>query len=84
MLIEQIIEFQLRGPGPPDWICTPATGYFMTKQKSLTENLPVDYCLLLKYCWRQCTLLSSAWAKLFPKLIPKCKISNMFWAYIVS
>ena len=47
MLIEQIIEFQLRGPGPPGCICTPATGYFMTKQKSLEENLPVDYCLLL-------------------------------------
>ena len=33
MLIEQIIGFQLMGPGPPGRTCTPITGYFMTKQK---------------------------------------------------
>ena len=26
MLIKQIIEFQLRGPGPPGRTCTPMTG----------------------------------------------------------
>ena len=26
ILIEQIIEFQLRGPGPPGRACTPITG----------------------------------------------------------
>ena len=36
MLIEQIIEFELRKPWPPSRICTSTTGYFhdMTKQKS--------------------------------------------------
>ena len=28
MLIEQIIEFELRGPGPPGRTCTPTTDYF--------------------------------------------------------
>ena len=28
MLIERIIEFELRGPGPPGRTCTPITGYF--------------------------------------------------------
>ena len=28
MLIEQIIEFELKGPGPPGRTCTPKTGYF--------------------------------------------------------
>ena len=37
MLIEQIIEFELREPRPPGRICTYTTGSFhdMTKQKSL-------------------------------------------------
>ena len=28
MLIEQTIEFELRGPGPPGRKCTYTTGYF--------------------------------------------------------
>ena len=37
MLIEQIIEFELREPRPFGHICTYTTGYFhdVTKQKSL-------------------------------------------------
>ena len=31
MLIEQIIELQLRGPGPPVRTCTPIAGYFHDK-----------------------------------------------------
>ena len=34
MLIEQTIEFQLRGPGPPGRTCTSITVIFMIKQKS--------------------------------------------------
>ena len=36
MLIEQIIEFELRGPGPPDHTgtVTPKAGIFMPKQRS--------------------------------------------------
>ena len=37
MLIEQIIEFKLRGLGPPDRTCTPTTGYFHVKKKSLRK-----------------------------------------------
>ena len=33
MLIEQIIEHQLRGPGPPGRTCTPITDYFYDKTK---------------------------------------------------
>ena len=47
MLIEQIIELQLRGSGLPDQTCTPITGYFHYKTKISKENLRVDYYLLL-------------------------------------
>ena len=46
MLIEQIIEFKLRGLGPLNR--TPTTGYFHVKTKISKENLRVDY-LPLKY-----------------------------------
>ena len=48
MLIEQIIEFTLRGLWPLNRTCTPTTGYFHVKTKISMENLRVDY-LLLKY-----------------------------------
>ena len=57
MLIERIIEFELRGPGPPGHSCTPITVYFYDKTKIRKKNLAVDYYLLLKYCRRQCTSL---------------------------
>ena len=56
MLSEQIIEFELRGPGPPGRT-TPVTGYFLNKTKISEENLQVNYYLLLKYCRRQCAQL---------------------------
>ena len=46
MLIEQIIEFKLRGLGPLNRTCTPTTGYFRVKIKISKENLRVDYLLL--------------------------------------
>ena len=39
MLIEQIIEFQLRGPWPT---CTFITGYLHDKTKFFKENLLVN------------------------------------------
>ena len=57
MLIERIIERQLRGPSLPGRTCTPITDYFHDKTKISKENLRVDYYLLLKCCKRQCTLL---------------------------
>ena len=47
MLIEQTIELQLRGPGPPDRTCTPKSDYFQDKTK-IAKNLWVNYYLLLK------------------------------------
>ena len=61
MLIERIIKLQLRGPGPPGQTYTPITGYCHDKTKISKENLRVDYYLLLRFCKRQCTLLSSSW-----------------------
>ena len=53
--MEQIIEFELRGPGPPSRTC-PTAGYFDDKTKISKEYLQVDYYLLLKYLRRQCAL----------------------------
>ena len=47
MLIEQIIELQLRVPGPPAQTCAPITGYFHDKTKISKENLRVDFFI---YC----------------------------------
>ena len=33
MLIEQIVEFELAGPGPPGRVCALKTGYFRDKAK---------------------------------------------------
>ena len=52
---------------------------FMTKQKSLKENLRVDYYLLLKYCSRQCTWLSPTWAKSLTKFNTQMQDLKMFW-----
>ena len=60
MFIEQIIEFQLRGPWPT---CTPITGHLHDKTKIFKENLRVDNYLLLIYCRRQCALLPPTWTK---------------------
>ena len=49
MLIKQITEFELRGPGPFGRTCTPTTGYFYDKTKISKENLRLDYHFLLKY-----------------------------------
>ena len=57
MLIEQTIELQLRGPGPPGRTYTPITGYFLNKTKISKENLRVDYYLLLKCSKKQYTVL---------------------------
>ena len=63
MLIEQIVEPQWRGPGPPGLTCTSITGYFHDKTKISKEKLQVGFHLLLKCCTRQCTLLPPTWSK---------------------
>ena len=62
-------EFKPRGPGPPSRTCTSTTGYFHDKTKISKKFLRVDYYLPLKYCSRQCALLSFAWAKSLTKFI---------------
>ena len=49
MLIEQTIELQLRGAGPPGRTSTPITGYFHDKTKISKENLREDFNYLA-YC----------------------------------
>ena len=71
MLIEPIIEIELKGLGPPSRTCTSKLVIFMTKQKSHQEDLRVDYYLPLKYCRRQCILLPSIRAKSFTKFNAK-------------
>ena len=61
MLIEQTIELQLRGPGPPGRTNTPITGYFHGKTKIPKENLLMDYYLLLKCSKKQFALRSPTW-----------------------
>ena len=83
MLIERVIELQLRGPGPPGRTYTPITGYCHDKTKISKENLRVDYYLLLKCCKRQCTLQLRQRTLAGPyhlqlNLTPKCKMLNVF------
>ena len=46
MLVEKIIEFELRGPGPHGRISTSTTGYFYDKKKSLKKIFEriIIYC----------------------------------------
>ena len=80
MLKEQIIEFKLKGFGPPGRTCTPTTGDFHDKTIISEGNLRVDHYLLLKYFRRQCNVLLSTWAKSLTKFNPKCAILNLFWS----
>ena len=83
MLIEQIIEFKLRGPGPLGrYTYIPTTDYFHDKTKSLMADYYKNFSsgfVLLKYCRSQCALLPPSWAKSLTKLTPKCKTLNLFW-----
>ena len=65
--MEQIIEFELSGSGPPGRTCTPKLVILMAKQKSIKGYFRVDYCSLLKYWKRQCILLPPTWAKSLTK-----------------
>ena len=56
-LIEQIIEFEL-------------TSYFYDKTKISKENISVDYYLQLKYCRKQCNLISPTRTQSLTKFNP--------------
>ena len=55
MLIEQIIEFELKRLGTLVVLVLLQLVSFMKKISK--ENLRVEYYLLLKYCTRQCALI---------------------------
>ena len=59
MLIEQIVEFELRGPGPHGRTCTPITGKLHDKTKISKENLLYMAEILLE---AMC-LTSPTWTK---------------------
>ena len=70
MLIEQIIEFKLRGPGPPGWTCTPKPQLFSWQNKNLQSKYASDY-LRLKILQEAKYLASSTWAKSLAKFNPQ-------------
>ena len=74
MLFEQ--SFKLREPGR---IYTPISGCFHDKAIISKENIRLGCYLLLKYCIRQCTLLTLPGPSHLQNLTPKCKILNVFW-----
>ena len=53
ILVEQIIEFELRRLGHSGRTYTPTTGYFHDKTKISKTILRMDYYLMLKYCRKQ-------------------------------
>ena len=73
MLIEQINEFELRGPGPTGGTCTTTAGYFHDKTKISKEDLRVDYFII--YCQNiaegNVPYFPSTWAKSRTKFNPK-------------
>ena len=62
MLIEQVIEFKLRGLGPLNRTCTPQLVIFMSKQKSLRKIL--EWIIYYENTYKNLT--------------PNCKITNVF------
>ena len=88
MLIEQIIEFELSGPGPHKFkfnitftrTCTPTTGYFYEKNKNLYGKSSSGLLFTAE-------ILQEAKYLNFPlpgpnhlqNLTPECKILNVFW-----
>ena len=79
MVIEEIVVFELKRPGPNGSTCTLTTAYSYDKTKISKENLRVNYYLLLKHCTRQCTLLSPIRAKSLTKFNPKMPDFNDVW-----
>ena len=72
MLIEQIIEFELRRPGPPRRTCTPIPGYFYDKTKISQEDLQGNYFIIYwKILQEVMQITSPNWAKAITKFNPK-------------
>ena len=81
MQIEQIVELQLRGLGPPGLTCTAITGYFHDKTKIPKENLRVGFHFSAKMLHETMHLTSSHLDQITYNwtLTPKCEMLNVFW-----
>ena len=74
MLIEQIIEFELRGPGPPGRTYAPKTAFFFffhDKTKLSKANVRVNYYLLLKILLEAMYLTSPHLGQVIYKIYPQ-------------
>ena len=72
MFIEQIIEFELRGPGLPGRSCNLKTGYFydktrISKQINLRENFYLLLSILQKAMFLACLRLDQVNYKIYQK-----------------
>ena len=77
MLIEQIIEFELRWPGPYSRTCTLTTSCFHDKTNSLRQIFEIYLLQNLAGISVPHFLLPGLNDS--QNLPPKCKILNMFW-----
>ena len=71
MLIEQIIEFELRMPRPLEVHVFLKLAIFMTKQKSLRQYNRLKYYLMLNILLKAMYRDSLTWAKSLTKFDPK-------------
>ena len=73
MLIELIIEFELRGPGSPGRTCNSKTSYFHDAKQRFPRkiNLQVNYCVLLNILQKAMYLASPHLDRVNNKIYPK-------------
>ena len=71
MFIEQIIEFELRGPVPSGRTCTPTTVYFYDKTKLSKAKLRVNCYFLLKILPKAMFLASLHLSEVNNQIYPK-------------
>ena len=71
MLIEQIIEFELRGPGPFGRACALLLVFFSLQNKNLKRKSSSGLLFSAKTLQEAMYLISSTWAKSLTKLNPK-------------
>ena len=79
MLIDQIIEFEWRVPGPPGHTCTPITANLHDKTQISEKYLRVDYYLLLNIAGGNVPYFPLLEPNHLQNLAPKCKMLNVFW-----
>ena len=84
MLIEQIIEFELRWPCPCSRTCALTTGYFYDKTKISKANLRVGIIYCLNIAEGNVRYFPLPGPNHFQNLTRKCKILNTFWTCTLS